>query len=94
MKLWLLRPIQDLPDNDNPWEPWYDKAFGFVVRAKNEKEAREFAHQDAGEENRGEFLFKKTANTTEPWKNEKYSTCIELKKDGDAGVIIQDSASA
>lgn len=39
MKLWLLRPVVGLDENDNPWWPWYDKAFGFVVRA--ETEARE-----------------------------------------------------
>lgn len=37
MRLWELRPI----DKDSgPWEPWYDKAFGFVVRADTEAQAR------------------------------------------------------
>ncbi len=94
MKLWLLRPVEKLPNDDNPWEPWYDKAFGFVVRAKTEKDAREFAHKKAGDENRGEFLGNKNANTREPWKDKKYSTCIELTKNGELGVIIQDFASA
>lgn len=35
MKLWLLRPIET--EGPNLWDPWYDKAFGFVVRAKNGK---------------------------------------------------------
>ena len=94
MKLWILRPIEDLPDNDNPWEPWYDKSFGFVVRAKTEKEAREYADGNAGDENRGKFLSQKTADTKEPWKDDKYSTCIELTKTGEIGVIITDFARA
>lgn len=36
MKIWLLRPI----DGCDEWNPWYDKAFGFVVRAAREQEAR------------------------------------------------------
>ncbi len=90
MKLWLLRPVEGLDKKDNPWEPWYDKAFGFVVRAETEDEAREFAHAAAGDENRSA----KTANTSEPWKDAKYSTCTELMPDGDAGVVMQDFADA
>jgi len=50
MPLWLLRPREDLPVEDNPWEPWYDKAFGFVVRAKTEAIARQLANADGGAE--------------------------------------------
>lgn len=39
MKIWLLRPI----DGCDEWNPWYDKAFGFVVCANSEQEAREAA---------------------------------------------------
>lgn len=93
MKLYLLRPIHT--NGDDPWEPWYDKAFGFVVRAKDEKAAREFAHADAGDENRGESLRKKISDTIAPWREPKYSTCIELvPKGGEEGVIIKDFAAA
>jgi hypothetical protein len=84
VKLWLLRPVDNLPNGDNPWEPWYDKAFGFVVRAKNEQEAREFATAEAGDENRGEFLGNKTAGTKQPWLiylAEKYNLGKEILKD-------------
>ncbi len=74
MKLWILTPVKGLDKKDNPWEPWYDKAFGFVVRAETEEEAREFAHSNAGDENRGESLSTKTTNTDQPWKDAKYST--------------------
>ena len=94
MKLWLLRPADKLAKNDNPWEPWYDKAFGFVVRAETEAEARALAHADAGDENRGEFLKARTANTEQPWKDAKYSTCVELTAEGDAEVVMKDFASA
>ena len=94
MKIFELRPVENLKDNDNPWEPWYDKSFGFIVRAENEAEARKIANENAGDENRGEFLNSKTANTKTPWLDEKYSTCIELVGDGDAGMIMQDFARA
>ena len=94
MKLWLLRPVDDLRENDNPWEPWYYKVFGFVVRAENEEDARNFAHEEAGDENRGEFLSEKTTNTKSPWLDAKYSTCIELLPDGDAGIVLRDVRAA
>ena len=94
MKLWLLRPSQDLAADDDPWEPWYDKAFGFVVRAETEDEARGIAHANAGDENRGEFLGKATASTKQPWIDPKYSMCDELVANGSAGVLMRDFASA
>ena len=94
MKLWILRPVEGLDKKDNPWEPWYDKAFGFVVRAETEEDAREFAHSGAGYENRGEFLSTKTANTNQPWKDAKYSTYTELLPEGEAGVVMLDFAAA
>ena len=94
MKLWLLRPMEGLAKNDNPWEPWYDKAFGFVVRAETEEEARRFAQADAGDEKRGTFLGEKTSDTNTPWMDAKYSTCTELLPDGAPGVVMQDFAAA
>ena len=83
MKLWLLRPLQPLPkDIKNPWKPWYDRAFGFVVRAEYEDEAREIAGKEAGAENPG------------AWLNSNLSTCIELTPDGPAEIVMQDFASA
>ncbi len=94
MRLWILRPVEDLDKDDDPWTPWYDKAFGFVIRADTETEARQLAHDDAGDENRGEFLREKISKTTEPWKDVKYTTCIELIKQGEKGVVIQDFNAA
>lgn len=90
MKLWLLKAREDLPVGDNPWEPWYDKSFGAVVRAETEAQARQFAHENAGDENRGAFLINKVADTTQPWLNSKYSQCEELLQDGTAEMVLQD----
>lgn len=89
MKLWLLRPVEDLPDDNNPWEPWYEKTFGFLVRAESEQEARRLAHDNADGENHC-----RTANTTQPWLEQQYSTCIELLAEGERGIIISDFARA
>jgi hypothetical protein len=94
MKLWLLHPLENLPKHDNPWEPWYDKVFGFVVRAKDEAAARELAHGQAGRENKNTFLNERTSNTTAPWKEAKYSTCVELRPRGPAEVVLSDTWSA
>jgi len=88
MKLFELRPKKNLPYNDNPWKPWYDKVFGFIVRAETEAEARKYADVNAREENIGEFLGEKMSETKHPWLDENYSTCIEMNSDGNAGVIM------
>ncbi len=78
MKLWLLRPVENLNKDDNPWDPWYDKCFGFVIKAESVEHARVIADGNAGDENRGEFMGKQTAATTAPWLTSHYSTCEEL----------------
>lgn len=83
MKLWLLRPKEDLPKSDNPWEPWYDKCFGCVVRAENMERAREITQKENGHDLKDDA-----------WINPKYSNCIELTKDGPEEEIISDIASA
>ena len=102
MRLWLLRPVgYDDPaaslgkgEHDNPWTPWYNKAFGFVVRAEDESSARKFAHEDAGTENRGTFLGLDVAETDSPWLDPDYSTCEELSPEGPEGIVMRDFASA
>lgn len=80
MKLWLLRPRDDL--GENPWDPWYDNAFGFVVRADTEGEAREAVVEKAGDEGAA------------AWRNSELSSCEELTADGSPGIVIRDFASA
>jgi hypothetical protein len=87
MKLWLLRPVPE----DSLWKPWYDKSFGFVVRAETESHARKIAEENAGDENRqlGDANTERCA-----WLNATHSTCVELTPDGEPGLIIVDFASA
>lgn len=97
MKLWLLRPVRGLPEVEdpaiNPWEPWYDKSFGHVVRAESEHEARQlvvakhfdedgFPERIVGDEGPG------------AWLESSLSTCVELTADGLPGVIITDHHAA
>lgn len=89
MKLWILEPRQEVIERqeDNPWEPWYDKGFAFVIRAETERQARELAHKEGGDENKelsqpGAPIF--------PWLNAKYSTCLTLFAHGDVEVVIRD----
>ena len=82
MKIWILRPIE----TSEFWTPWYDKAFGFVVRAETEAEAREFAQKEGGDE---------TGRDDYPaWTSANHSTCTELTAEGDAKVVICDFARA
>ncbi len=94
MKLYILKPVLDLPKGDNPWKPWYNKCFGMVVRAEDEHWARKHAHENAGDENRGEFAGNPISKTKTPWLDPKYSTCGELTVDGEHGLILQHVESA
>ena len=93
-KLWLLRPQKDLPSEYSPWEPWYDKAFGFVISAESEEAARKIAHENEGDENRGFPNNYRAAITQSPWLESGYSTCIELTNEHPEGIVIRDFASA
>lgn len=92
MKLWILRP-NALYDESSPWEPWYDKAFGFVIRAETEQRAREIANENGGNEV-GEINDNPYRVGGDPWLDITLSSCIELKIDGDEEMIIRDFASA
>lgn len=75
MKLFLLTPVKK-------WDPWYDRAFGFVVRAGNETLARTLASAHAGQEGH------------EVWKNPELTKCEELTTRGESRVILRNFASA
>lgn len=85
MALWRLTPKTDTMwwcvEGKDPWQPPYDRAFGFVVRAADEEEARWQAHQAGGEENG-------TMDGVSPWLNANYSNCEEIRGDGSAEVIL------
>lgn len=86
MHLYILKPIAPRAYGyvsvSGPWDPWYNKAFGMVVRAACARHARELASEAAG------------AEGGDAWLDGSLSTCVELAADGDAGVIIQDIANA
>lgn len=80
MKLWLLESLGD--SACNPWVPWYDKCFGFIISAKTEKDARELADFKGGCENTGK-------EGVRPWLDPNLSTCKELKaKDYDKEEVV------
>jgi hypothetical protein len=81
MKLWIVKAVEGA----DPWEPWYDKAFGFVVRADTETRARELAQASGGCEIMG------NANA---WTDRRFSTCEELLPAGEEGILIQDYHAA
>jgi hypothetical protein len=83
VKLWLLRPIDEV---SGPWKPWYDKAFGFVIRAETEMTARERTIGMTGDEAR--------QHKSNPWLDPKLTSCIELSTDGACEVIIRDFQAA
>lgn len=81
MKLWLLYPVKDLPEDKNLWLYPYDKAHGFVARATSEEDARLFASEEAGQEAR---------NALNPWLDKEYTECVELLTDGEAEIVLRD----
>lgn len=81
-KLYILRPAASFIVGTNPWEPWYDKAFGFVVSAKSPAEARKLAAKERG--NEGEAA----------WLEATYSSCKELKPSEKSEVIMEDVQAA
>lgn len=93
MKLWLLRPIDDESDS-GPWSPWYDKAFGFVVRAETENAARALIgeNHEGGDEIRTTYA--SPPSVTDPWRDTKLSSCEELTAEGPAEIIIRDFHAA
>jgi len=84
MKLFLLEPIfGDDGEVHKIWNPWFDKCFGMVVRAPDEKRAREIAAENAEQEG------------SNAWKVGYYSKCTELTGlDGDEGVVMRNVANA
>lgn len=79
MKLWLLRPATE--ERGSLWHPWYCKAFGFVVQAMSEAEARRMAAAQCGHEG------------AEAWESPELSTCAELRVDsGEARIVMCDYA--
>lgn len=90
--LWLLKPRDDIEGKD-PWNPWYDKAFGFVVSARDEAEARQIANAHGGDEV-GPVRNNVYRTGGNPWLDERFSTCERLVAPNEATVIMRDYARA
>tara|TARA_Y100000034_G_C6687497_1_gene302561 strand:- start:118 stop:384 length:267 start_codon:yes stop_codon:yes gene_type:complete len=85
-KLWLLEPRNRRAEL---WDPWYDKAFGFVVCAETEEKARMIAQLNGGTEVGFE------ARKDPAWTDPTQSTCRELTAESEEiGLILRDFASA
>jgi hypothetical protein len=97
MKIWHLYPQKDIEGN-NPWDPWYDKAFAFVIRAETEIEARAIANHRGGDETGPIELFNHLGKISQyggdPWLDSRYSVCEELLPEGEEGLIVRNFASA
>ena len=95
MKLFLLKPIHK--KGDDPWSPWYDKAFGFVIRAESEEQARALAQANGGDEVRQPYLYPDPpADYNIPWNDATYSTCELLysKAKGSEEILMRDHRAA
>ena len=88
MGLWLLKPRDDLSEDDNPWVPWYNKVFGFIIRAEIPGEARAMADRGAGSET------DEAGGDPLAWFDPRVSTCTELTPEGRTEVILRDKRSA
>lgn len=80
MKLFLLRRC--LPDDVvvDPWNPPYDKVFGFVVRAESECAARRLIcdSEETGDE--GDKV----------WMSPEFTLCVEITVKGFREIILRD----
>lgn len=86
MALWLLRPVYD-------WSPWYDSAFGFVVRAETEEDARRMVSEAkyCGAERWGLYPGDEGGDV---WADAEQTTCERIDPDGDPAILMRDFAAA
>ena len=87
MKLFKLTPA------DGDWVPWYDKCFGMIIRAEDERQARAIASNHGGDEDTFDVRFEKDKSAS-VWMNPKETLCVELASDGPAELILLDFKSA
>ena len=65
MKLWNMFPYGITVE----WDEWFNKVFGFIIRAETEEDARKIADENSGAEN---------GYGTRPWLDASKTVCIEL----------------
>lgn len=81
MKIWHLVWLGSDYDGD------YDCVLGFVIVAETEAIARQYAHDQAGDEGKYDADRERFDS---PWLHASESSCIELKPEGEARIIIRD----
>lgn len=74
-RIWLLKTEIDLG---------YGTVSEYVIRAETERAARKIAHEDAIEMDAN---YERNRHMPDGWNNPALSTCIEVTKDGKAGII-------
>ena len=83
MKLFILRQVKE-------WEPWYDTAKGFIVRAETEQAARQLIYDYAKDRYCWEDDLVAGREGKEVWLNPELTTCTELDPDGKPELIMRD----
>lgn len=88
---WLLKPL----DDEQPvWNPWYDKAFGFLVSARTEEEARAIANDNGGDET-GPVSNVIYRHGGDPWLDPELTSCVKVVGGtGKPEVLLRNFASA
>lgn len=87
MKLWTLRPRDDLGDDD-PWSLWYSRPPQIIVRARSETQARALACAHARREDKTSPLPAWDKDVLTPWLSKRLTICEELNHLGEAGVVL------
>jgi hypothetical protein len=83
MKLWLLKRPEGA-------SPLYDTNWGFVIRAKSEKAAREMASAIPGDENRYSWEGSRRIIVDSPWLHSEQTTCVPLAARGETEIVLRD----
>lgn len=91
MKLWILRPIDEDATamyrgySRKVWS--WDCAYGFVVRAEDERSARELV---ATARDRDDWRCTTGDESPEAWRDAALTSCDELTGEGGPEIIIRD----
>lgn len=77
-----------------PWDPWYDKCFGFVIRAETESQARLMASVQSGDEDG--LMSKEEKKKDSVWLAPHLTVCHEIAYNvsGKEDTIIRDFHAA
>jgi hypothetical protein len=80
MNLYILEKRPESPR----WDPAYDKAHGFVVRARSEESARKMAASSNNVGDEGQ----------DAWLDPAHTTCETLTSEGEAEIVLCDFYAA